>query len=124
MLLPCFKGFETCLFNYFFIFQGYVLNDFLNQYNIIANVTKLQYFTQCSWMFKGNLKLIFKFSKNTQGLWEEHYNRTTRLHSPKIYLKEWSIYNTWMFEGNVSNRPHHFLQTSTYLPLIIVNSFQ
>ncbi len=31
MLLPCFKGFKTCLFNYFFIFQGYVLNDFSNQ---------------------------------------------------------------------------------------------
>jgi hypothetical protein len=47
---------------FFFIFQGYVLNDFLNQFNIVIDVTKLQYFTQCS------LKLTLKLSKNTQGL--------------------------------------------------------
>jgi hypothetical protein len=53
---------------FFFIFQGYVLNDFLDQFNIVIDVTKLQYFTQCFWMFKGNLKLTLKLSKNTQGL--------------------------------------------------------
>jgi hypothetical protein len=75
------------LINYFFIFQGYVLNDFSNQYNRIANVTKLQNFTQSSWMFEGELMLILKLSKNTQVLWEEHYNRITRFHSPKTYMK-------------------------------------
>jgi hypothetical protein len=30
MLLPCFRGFETCLLLLFFIFQRYVLHDFLN----------------------------------------------------------------------------------------------
>jgi len=41
----------------FFIFRGYFLDDFLNQYNKVIDVTELQYFTQCSWMFEGNLKL-------------------------------------------------------------------
>jgi hypothetical protein len=68
MLLPCFRGFETCLSNCFFIFWGYVLNDFLNQYNIVANVTKLQNFTQYSWMFEGKLMLTLKLSNNTQTL--------------------------------------------------------
>jgi hypothetical protein len=31
--LPCFRGFKMCLFNFFFIFQGYVLHDFLNQHS-------------------------------------------------------------------------------------------
>jgi hypothetical protein len=31
----------------FFIFQGYVVDDFSNQYNKVIDVTKLQYFTQC-----------------------------------------------------------------------------
>ncbi len=43
-----------------FIFRGYFLDDFLNQYNKVVDVTELQYFTQCSWMFEGNLKLTFK----------------------------------------------------------------
>ncbi len=42
MLLPCFKGFETYLLKKKIIFQGHVLNDFLNQYNKVADVTKLQ----------------------------------------------------------------------------------
>ncbi len=87
MLLTCFRGFETCLSNYFFIFCGYILSDFLNQYNKVTNVTKLQNFTQYSWMFEGKLMLTFKLSKNTQMLWEEHYNRITRLCSPKTYVK-------------------------------------
>ncbi len=86
-MLSCFRGFETCLFNYVFIFQGYVLNDFSNQFNRVANVTKLQYFTQSSWMLEGNLKLAFKLSKNTRGLWEEHYNRIINFCSAKTYLK-------------------------------------
>jgi hypothetical protein len=40
-MLPCFKGFETCLLIYIFIFQGHGLDDFLNQYNRVADVTKL-----------------------------------------------------------------------------------
>jgi hypothetical protein len=73
MLLPCFRGFETCLFNYFFIFQGYVLDDFLNQYNKVVDVIVPMLHP----MFEGNLKLTFKLFRNTQVLWEEHYNRIT-----------------------------------------------
>jgi hypothetical protein len=43
-----------------FTFQGYVSDDFLNKYNKVVDVTKLQYP-----MFEGNLKLTLKLSKNT-----------------------------------------------------------
>jgi len=72
---------------FFFIFQGYVLDNFLNQYNKVVDVTKLQYFTQCSWMFEGNLKLMPNLSWNTQLPWVEHYNRITRCRSTKTCLK-------------------------------------
>jgi hypothetical protein len=70
----------------FFIFQGYVLNDFSNQYNIVANVTKLHNFTQCFWMFEGELMLTLKLFVNTQVLWKEHYNRITRFSPSTTYM--------------------------------------
>jgi hypothetical protein len=51
---------------FFFIFRVYVLDGFSNQFHRVIDVTKLLYFTQCSWMFEGNLKLALKLSKNTQ----------------------------------------------------------
>ncbi len=69
------------------MFQGHVPENFLNQYNIVVDVTKLQNVTQCSWMFEGTLMLTLKLFKNTQPLGEEHYNRIIRFCTPKTYLK-------------------------------------
>jgi hypothetical protein len=41
--LPCFRGFETCLFNFFSYSKGMFYMTFW--INIITNVTKLHYFT-------------------------------------------------------------------------------
>jgi len=43
-----FQDFWNVFIQFFFIFQGYVLDDFSNQYDKVVDVTKLQYFTQCS----------------------------------------------------------------------------
>jgi hypothetical protein len=83
--LPCFRGFETCLLKKNSYSKG--MFHMIFRINIITVVTKLKYFTQCSWMFKGNLKLTFKLSRNTQLPWEEHHNGITKCRSTKMCLK-------------------------------------
>jgi len=64
-----------------------MLDYYSNQYNKIADVTKLQYITLCSWMVEGKLMLSLTLSRNTQVLGEEHCNKITMIRSQKTYLK-------------------------------------
>jgi hypothetical protein len=64
-----FQMFQNIFIDFFFIFQGHVLDDFSNNTKV-ADVTKLQNITRCSWMFEGKLMLTLKLSRNTQALGE------------------------------------------------------